>query len=582
MVEGRMNASKKVKCGIARTLFEIWACLLLLLLLNIFSSYAYADSLSAGSSLGYGGGSTSSTYDVQTLQEDDQAFETTKVRTFGIYHYEAAQSLLGKINSYRSQNGIAPLKLDINLTEACMLRAVEVTVMSDYIRPNGKPIDSAFPSRYVCGPYEDIPYSFALWLWATNDVKNDLSGQKVFEAWSQDMVWDTLLLDAGWSKKSIGIGCFSQGGSIAWYVFVSGEQPEGSVPDKAVQVNPTIDLSWEVCGSQRFLDYKGQTDLYSQLTLLKGNSINLSCCIPAFDPVNDASSLSLAIDPSFLAWSSSNTGVCTVSADGLIKAVGAGNCTISAKMPSGETTSREIFVKDSKNASISKALTTIQFGKPFTSTGDSAAKVKGGTTIMVDTQSGIKATKYPVVGATTAFKVTPAKGFAVKAFNVTYTDTAGKQIKLTNGNGLTRVGAYSPTANTYEFTVPDAKDISVNVTFEFTAKTTEISKALIHPDGTTSASSCAAGTVEMVATQSGIAATKYPKVGGRTAFKVTTKKGYKVSAFNVTYTDAAGKQIKLTNGNGLNRVGKYSTSSNTYEFDVPASNDVKVNVTYTR
>ena len=239
-------------------------------------------------------------------------------------------------------------------------------------------------------------------------------------------------------------------------------------------------------------------------------------------------------------------------------------------------------VKEAKTSAISKSLTTLQAGKLSTISGGSAAKVKGGTVTMVATQSGIPATKYPIAGNMTAFKVQNAKGFSTKAFNVTYTDGSGKQFKLTNNNGLTRVGAYSPTANTYEFTVPDAKDISVNVTFEFTAKTTEISKALIHPGGTTSASSCDAGTVEMVATQSGIAATKYPKVGGRTAFKVTTKKGYKVSAFNVTYTDAAGKQVKLINGNGLTRVGKYSASSNTYEFDVPASNDVKVNVTYTR
>lgn len=199
---------------------------------------------------------------------------------------------------------------------------------------------------------------------------------------------------------------------------------------------------------------------------------------------------------------------------------------------------------------------------------------------LVSPSDGSAATAFPKVGALEAFTLGCSNGYKLAAFNVTYTDDSGKQVKLTVGNGLTRLGAYNPSKTTYEFTVPDAGDVTVNAVWERTVAT--IDKVLTSPAGTTSASTCEAGTCVMVATQSGIQATKYPLVGNDTAFKITTKAGYKLSAFNVTYTDEGGNLVKLTNGKGLTRVGAYKASENTYEFTVPNAPDVCVNVTWVK
>lgn len=245
-----------------------------------------------------------------------------------------------------------------------------------------------------------------------------------------------------------------------------------------------------------------------------------------------------------------------------------------------------------KKISVKKNMTATTFNTNGTSTSDVKTDVRdclGGFCEMVRTSTGIDPTRFPVVGNLTAFKVGTNTGYSLKAFNVTYTDKDGVQQKLTYNkdkfNGLSRVGNYSAAGTVYEFTVPDANDVAINITWERTVaeihKTlttdTQVVKDVRNGNG---------GFCEMVKTSDGIAASKYPVVGKRTAFKVGTNSGYTLKSFNVTYTDESGKQVKLTytkdGKGGLTRVGEYKATGTTYEFDVPNAKDISVNVTWAK
>lgn len=494
-----------------------------------------------------------------------------------LYPDGGLQAALNRINQIRKEaynEGLVsrynPIKWSYDLQNVAMTRAAEESIFLGHARPNGKSCFSA-SSNGVSSNSEDLAWNWSGMLGGIEQWYSEKSAY-VNHTGGETGHYTSMINP---NFNYIGIAAFTQ--------------PYGAYPCcVAAELSPRTGLnekmSTEYGDCMQVIEYK-PSYFNSDITLYQDT-------VPRTLKSGEAKTLSAYADCAYgpelpvlagLNWMSTNPSAVTVDGSGNIKAVAPGSATIWATC-NGSDADLSWKFDVVKTISVKKNLTTNtreQNGKVTVESLKDEAVGKGGTLTMVATQDGTPATKYPVVGKTTAFKVTSNPGCTLKSFYVTYTDKNGVKQTLTNGKGLTRVGGYKPSANTYEFTVPDANDVTITVAWDRAVtsinKTLTCGSQVVYNEAVTDG-----GTCEMVATQSGIGATKFPTVGAPTAFKVTNKEGYAVKAFNVTYTDKATgmkKTLNVQNG-GLTRVGDYKPTANTYEFKVPDAADVRVNVTW--
>lgn len=117
--------------------------------------------------------------------------------TTGLCEYDKAYEVLARVNEERVAAGKSKLSMDKDLLEAAMLRAAELTVEFNHIRPNGETCFTACDKMY-----------------AENIAMGQTSATAVMNSWMASGGHKTNILEG--SYKSIGIGCFYKGGVRYW------------------------------------------------------------------------------------------------------------------------------------------------------------------------------------------------------------------------------------------------------------------------------------------------------------------------------------------------------------------------------
>lgn len=118
--------------------------------------------------------------------------------TTGTCEYDKAYEVLKIVNKERTAAGKNKLTMDKDLLEAAMLRAAEITVSFDHIRPNGKKCFTVCDKVYA----ENIAYGYA-------------TPTTVMEGWMQSKQGHRESIMNG-EYETIGIGCFKKDGVRYW------------------------------------------------------------------------------------------------------------------------------------------------------------------------------------------------------------------------------------------------------------------------------------------------------------------------------------------------------------------------------
>ncbi len=152
-----------------------------------------------------------------------EAAQTCDVYVKGYELYGEIQTILDETNRVREEKGIAPLKIDWELTKIAMQRAAECAVEynSDHSRPNGEECyeawtDAGYPSGYKKAENEAYGYG--------------VSADDIAQAWINSSDHYASMINANY--KSIGIGGFYQSGGTYFWVqeFSSKAASNSSIP----------------------------------------------------------------------------------------------------------------------------------------------------------------------------------------------------------------------------------------------------------------------------------------------------------------------------------------------------------------
>ena len=140
----------------------------------------------------------------------------------GTYDYSQAFEILDLVNQERRAQGLNELVMDKELLEAAMLRAAEIAVLFDHTRPDG--------SR--CFTVSDKCYG--------ENIAINYSAEAVMDSWMGSSGHKNNILG---SSKSIGIGCFTQGGHVYYVQCFGGastdvaSKPANKVASRSVYVS---------------------------------------------------------------------------------------------------------------------------------------------------------------------------------------------------------------------------------------------------------------------------------------------------------------------------------------------------------
>ncbi len=149
----------------------------------------------------------------------------------GEFNYDYAKKVLSLVNTERKKAGLEKLDMTKELLNSAMIRASEIYVSFDHIRPNGNSCFTAFDWQGTAG--ENIA------AWQT-------SAQQVMESWMDSDGHKANILSPNFTK--IGIGCFiTNSGSCYWVqIFSAGEAVSYSKSGVAsVKVNVSLSADRE-------------------------------------------------------------------------------------------------------------------------------------------------------------------------------------------------------------------------------------------------------------------------------------------------------------------------------------------------
>lgn len=296
-----------------------------------------------------------------------QAANDETVKVAGAAYYKYAHEVLAIVNKERTALRLNPLQLDEKLTETAMQRAAELAIFYSHIRPDGTKCFTAFPTS-IGNPAENIALGqenpeqvMQDWFYDEKQVhewkQRGITLDQAIAAGNYKLPSGTIITQATAGKwqdghylniinsayKSIGIGCFSQG-PFYWAQEFSSADPKGSVKDTNENVTRNVNINYQTCGTNQAFNL--DTKLENMKVLNVGSIYKMSYCIynAGFSSLPQPYGI---VDPSSATWTSSNTGVCTVSKDGTVKGVGAGTATITARLGSGRQLTHQWTVSES-------------------------------------------------------------------------------------------------------------------------------------------------------------------------------------------------------------------------------------------
>lgn len=155
-------------------------------------------------------------FNVQTVEAASDSNVT------GTCEYDKAYKVLELVNEKREAAGKKTLKMDKDLLEAAMLRAAEISVSFNHIRPNGQECFS------VCDK-----------MCAENIACGYTSPDAVMEGWTKSSGHMNNMLNGNYDI--VGIGCFIKDGTRYWVqCFGTGDYEKVEQPDN---VQRTYDVS---------------------------------------------------------------------------------------------------------------------------------------------------------------------------------------------------------------------------------------------------------------------------------------------------------------------------------------------------
>lgn len=117
-----------------------------------------------------------------------------------------ASRILQLVNSYRAENGVAPLTLDSELCSAAFVRATEIKTSFSHTRPNGQ---SCFTALSEMG----ISYNGA----GENIAYGQSTADEVMTAWMNSQGHRANILNSAFKK--LGVGVYRNNGVLYWAQF---------------------------------------------------------------------------------------------------------------------------------------------------------------------------------------------------------------------------------------------------------------------------------------------------------------------------------------------------------------------------
>ena len=230
---------------------------------------------------------------------DSQAADSS-LQTFyvsGTSDYAEAYDVLELLNEMRAELGLSQLTMDSDLLDAAMQRAAECSLYFDHQRPDG-----------------DMCWAASSKMSAENIAMGQGSAAAVMNSWTNSSGHYANMTNS--SMNSVGIGSFCINGRYVWVqCFGRGTSTNAAQP----------------ANSSDTYTVKASTD-YVTPAFLSGNGKTLyvgDTHTPVIG-VNNEGVLNAPINANSFNWTSSNTAVATVDANGKITAKGEGTAIITA------------------------------------------------------------------------------------------------------------------------------------------------------------------------------------------------------------------------------------------------------------
>lgn len=237
----------------------------------------------------------------------------------GLLNYDYARQIVDFVNQERAAQGLSPLSMDEDLTEAAMVRSAECALNFSHTRPDGSScftISGKASGENIAAGSSTPAATMSQWMNSPGHRSN------IMGSWN-----------------SIGVGCFTVGGVTYWTQLFGRGAATGTVQSGSVYGQATIGFSYATVplSQSGFNLNQAQEDTVS---LSAGDTYELRVGIP--NPGWDY--VFCPADPDFYTWKSSNENVATVSEHGVVTAVSNGTATVTATSQGGHTWTRAFVV----------------------------------------------------------------------------------------------------------------------------------------------------------------------------------------------------------------------------------------------
>ncbi|MGN0715775.1 MAG: CAP domain-containing protein [Anaerovoracaceae bacterium] len=243
---------------------------------------------------------------------------TVPVTIEGIRLDAYASAVLEKVNEVRAEKGLLPLTLDSDLQEIALVRAAEIAVYFDHIRPNGKSCITV--SEKMAGENIAIAYP---------------DPDAVMTGWMNSEGHRANILNASYS--SIGIACVYSDGVFRWVQIFGRFTGNERFAAEGLGNRQTVDVLTGLIN----LKYSGETSI-SLNSGQASDTLQASC-----SSTNAQWSYGqFPLDPELLTYRSSDPTVVTIDDTGHMtpKKVGSAVLTISLKADPSRSITQEIQV----------------------------------------------------------------------------------------------------------------------------------------------------------------------------------------------------------------------------------------------
>lgn len=236
--------------------------------------------------------------------------ESYSVKISGTVNYASGQEMISYINEERAAQGAGALELDSQLTDAAMQRAAEIAYYFSHTRPDGTMCYTACSRAY-----------------GENIAAGRSTASGTFTQWMNSDGHRANMMNTGYTK--IGIGHFQHNGMHYWVQLFGRDSANYSeTRTSTASMSATVNI---VEGTSPVELNKGEVSTTEGLSLTVGDTYTLS---PG--AVNAGWTYAYCkFDGDSFNWSSSDTSVATISADGKITAVGLGDVVIKGSAKSG-------------------------------------------------------------------------------------------------------------------------------------------------------------------------------------------------------------------------------------------------------